>query len=678
MRADRNLNKKQLATKSLEIIEKLLLNETNLGQLQHSLAARDKALADQHMSKGEMVYAKRHGTKVTLNGRDFYVSRTLGKIANDIINYIKTPDADPVLVLQTIYSRCSLWLVKTAKAAKHDIRSSDPLIIASSYANYIYKDQYSLPQHKVYAALYQLTRTLISMDRYDNPEVFDTFFSKINSDIKDLVEAQIKFLELKSMLPPRPHRVSEVNPQAQANVEEIPKLHPKILINDLTVVPDENLAVARLKADSIAESIYIKDDTYHLYKNGKLGEGAFGEVWLAQNQKSGEWLALKKIHNNNQKIALDEINNLQKSNQHVFSVLHNNHFYIGMKLHPGLDLFEVNQAITNNKMIPLNQAQQLLIAKRILKKAADIHNAKEAIVDPKKKQIAEKMLHRDIKPENMLMDEQLNIQIIDYGFAVKIESKDKPVKDIAKGSPLYMGREIYDRTNRDVSYGEKSEVYALGVSLWDLTDSKGLVYQYDDGYVRPAIDVMVREKGQDSLQILLHDMVQEDPSLRPTVNQCYSRINAINNQYARDSKQSLKVYAIDIHEYQQALYEGKLPEYLDQIKQSGANAIAFVGRVRDTLTQEELVNMHRVIKELGFLQVASKVQYGKSALDVIKNEHNAMFGTTNVEVTSSQRAMQEANSRTSQAGVFSASRRAAPREGDDHKPSNKRGPGSSK
>ena len=69
--------------------------------------------------------------------------------------------------------------------------------------------------------------------------------------------------------------------------------------------------------------------------------------------------------------------------------------------------------------------------------------------------------HRDIKLENLLVDDQQNIKIIDFGFStcIPIEKKIK----IFCGTPSYMAPEIVNKTEYA---GPPADVWALGVLLY--------------------------------------------------------------------------------------------------------------------------------------------------------------------------------------------------------------------
>ena len=69
--------------------------------------------------------------------------------------------------------------------------------------------------------------------------------------------------------------------------------------------------------------------------------------------------------------------------------------------------------------------------------------------------------HRDIKLENLLLDENNNIKIIDFGFSTCIPN-EKKIK-IFCGTPSYMAPEIVLKTEY---CGPPADIWALGVLLF--------------------------------------------------------------------------------------------------------------------------------------------------------------------------------------------------------------------
>lgn len=75
------------------------------------------------------------------------------------------------------------------------------------------------------------------------------------------------------------------------------------------------------------------------------------------------------------------------------------------------------------------------------------------------------ILHRDIKPENILIDEQLKVYLVDFGFA-SIGSQDISPSSIAKGTPGFMAPE------QIVKPTVASDLYSLGVTAICLLTGK--------------------------------------------------------------------------------------------------------------------------------------------------------------------------------------------------------------
>ena len=72
------------------------------------------------------------------------------------------------------------------------------------------------------------------------------------------------------------------------------------------------------------------------------------------------------------------------------------------------------------------------------------------------------VIHRDIKPENILIDENMNIKLIDFGFAT-----DENIDQLScyLGTQSYMAPEI---RQGKVYNGKEIDVFSLGVMLFSL------------------------------------------------------------------------------------------------------------------------------------------------------------------------------------------------------------------
>lgn len=80
-----------------------------------------------------------------------------------------------------------------------------------------------------------------------------------------------------------------------------------------------------------------------------------------------------------------------------------------------------------------------------------------------------KVIHRDIKPENIMMDGGKAI-LVDFGVGALFAGEDDIIKGTA-GSMRYFSPEIVKTGDKKV-FGCKSDVWALGVTLYQLATNK--------------------------------------------------------------------------------------------------------------------------------------------------------------------------------------------------------------
>ena len=75
------------------------------------------------------------------------------------------------------------------------------------------------------------------------------------------------------------------------------------------------------------------------------------------------------------------------------------------------------------------------------------------------------VIHRDLKPENILLEgnkDFAQIKIIDFGTAIKVQSKDEELSDKI-GTPYYIAPEILTQ-----KYTYKCDIWSCGVIAYIL------------------------------------------------------------------------------------------------------------------------------------------------------------------------------------------------------------------
>jgi serine/threonine protein kinase len=82
---------------------------------------------------------------------------------------------------------------------------------------------------------------------------------------------------------------------------------------------------------------------------------------------------------------------------------------------------------------------------------------------------AENILHRDIKSQNMLLDDQYHVKLADFGLAkIKTETKTISTKPTV-GTLAWMAPELF---GRKPVFTKKSDIYSLGMTLWEIASRK--------------------------------------------------------------------------------------------------------------------------------------------------------------------------------------------------------------
>lgn len=183
-----------------------------------------------------------------------------------------------------------------------------------------------------------------------------------------------------------------------------------------------------------------------------LGEGSFGKVKLAYHTTTGQRVALKII--NRKTLAKSdmqgrierEISYLRLLNHpHIiklYDVIKSKEEIIMVIEYAGKELFEY---IVQNGRMKDDQARRFF--QQIIAAIDYCHS--------------HKIVHRDLKPENLLLDDQLNIKIADFGLS-NIMSDGNFLKTSC-GSPNYAAPEVI---SGKLYAGPEVDVWSCGVILY--------------------------------------------------------------------------------------------------------------------------------------------------------------------------------------------------------------------
>ena len=192
---------------------------------------------------------------------------------------------------------------------------------------------------------------------------------------------------------------------------------------------------------------------YQIDNNTKvLGSGAFGKVFLTHNKHNPDHnVAIKVMNKQKLKDHLDaikeEVNILTKLDhpnivKYYETYIDEKYIYLVMEYIGGGELFE---KIAQQKNQVFSEEMAADYMKKLFGALHHMHS--------------QKVVHRDIKPENIMLSQNDELKLIDFGLSKRQEG-NKKLKTIA-GTPYYMAPEVLEG-----QYDSKCDTWSLGVLLY--------------------------------------------------------------------------------------------------------------------------------------------------------------------------------------------------------------------
>ncbi|MEO1526506.1 MAG: serine/threonine-protein kinase, partial [Planctomycetota bacterium] len=143
---------------------------------------------------------------------------------------------------------------------------------------------------------------------------------------------------------------------------------------------------------------------------------------------------------------------------------------------------------------------------------------------------AEGILHRDIKPANLLIDEDEQLQIADFGVARIDDSEALTRTSDVVGTLRYMAPEQFSGDSR-----AESDVYSLGVTLYEMVSGKPAM---DDASMRQALLLQKKPSGPAALSKLQPRMSVDlrtiiEKAMAPELSHRYSSAQSLADDLGR-------------------------------------------------------------------------------------------------------------------------------------------------
>ncbi|XP_062262771.1 hormonally up-regulated neu tumor-associated kinase homolog A [Platichthys flesus] len=265
----------------------------------------------------------------------------------------------------------------------------------------------------------------------------------------------------------------------------------------------------------------ILKNFYHTKRVGnyligrKLGEGSFAKVREGLHALTGEKVAVKVIDKRKAKKDSYVTKNLRREGHIQQMIRHpnitqlldiletDNSYYLVMELCPGGNLMN---RIYDKKRLDERETQKYI--RQLVLAVEHLHRAG--------------VVHRDLKIENLLLDEQDNIKLIDFGLSncAGILGYSDPFSTQC-GSPAYAAPELLSRKK----YGPKVDVWSIGVNMYAMLTGN-LPFTVEPFSLRALHQKMV-DKEMNPLPpslctaaiCLLKKLLEPDPIKRPNIHQ---------------------------------------------------------------------------------------------------------------------------------------------------------------
>lgn len=241
-----------------------------------------------------------------------------------------------------------------------------------------------------------------------------------------------------------------------------------------------------------------------------LGTGASAQVWKAKDTKANSLIVALKIFAENSEMNSYGLQTFEKQFTIVFNMKHSN------LLPPtGYDIFEgrpylVTQFCENGNCSSMAGRMD---EEDILKFLHDVAAGLEYLHD-------HNIIHQDIKPDNIMLDDNCNFIVTDFGISVSSKGSVYDSSGMSGGTRAYMGPERFEGTTLPAS-----DMWSLGASAVELL-TQNPPYGEHGGLLQAQGEPLpeLPEKLQPETKSMILSCLAQDPNQRIKANEIRQKI----------------------------------------------------------------------------------------------------------------------------------------------------------
>ncbi|MBN1271657.1 MAG: protein kinase [Candidatus Aminicenantes bacterium] len=268
----------------------------------------------------------------------------------------------------------------------------------------------------------------------------------------------------------------------------------------------------------------------------ELGKGGMGNVYKVLDKETNERIALKLIKPEiaSDKKTIERFRNelttarkiVQKNVCRMYDLNKDkNRYYITMEYVSGGDL---KKLIRRAKRLDAGTA--ISIVKQICEGLEEAHGLG--------------IVHRDLKPNNIMIDDNGNARIMDFGIARSVKEKGITGSGILIGTPEYMSPEQVEAKDID----QRSDIYSLGIIFYEMVTGR-LPF---DGDTPLAVALMQKDKTPkdpkklnpqipvDLCDVILRCLEKKREKRYQSAKELYAELNNIEKGFPENEREISK------------------------------------------------------------------------------------------------------------------------------------------